>query len=84
MPRRWAARSAPNYVSVNVSATQLLQAGFAERIRRRVAAAGLEPSRLVVEITESQIVQDDDHIWDDLADLRKLGIQIAIDDYGTG
>ena len=79
-----AARSAPNYVSVNVSATQLLQPGFAERTRRRVAAAGLEPSRLVVEITESQIVQDDDHIWDDLADLRELGIQIAIDDYGTG
>jgi diguanylate cyclase (GGDEF)-like protein len=78
------ARSAPSYVSVNVSATQLLQPGFAERTRRRVAAAGLEPSRLVVEITESQIVQDDDHIWDDLADLRKLGIQIAIDDYGTG
>ena len=79
-----AARSAPRYVSVNVSASQLLQPGFAERTRRRVVAAGLEPSRLVVEITESQIVQDDDHIWDDLADLRELGIQIAIDDYGTG
>ncbi len=78
------ARSAPGYVSVNVSATQLVQPGFAERIRRMVSAAGLEPSRLVVEITESQIVQDDEHIWDDLADLRELGIQVAIDDYGTG
>lgn len=78
------ARSAPKYVSVNVSATQLLQPDFAERTRRHVEAAGLDPSGLVVEITESQIVQDHDHIWDDLADLRELGIQVAIDDYGTG
>ena len=47
------------------------------------AAAG-HPSRLVVEITESQIVHDDEHIWDDLAELRDLGIRVAIDDYGTG
>lgn len=78
------ARSAPGYVSVNVSAAQLLQPDFAERTRRRVAIAGLDPSRLVIEITESQVIQDDKHVWHDLADLRDLGIRVAIDDYGTG
>ena len=72
------------YVSVNVSVAQLRLAGFIERIRIQLAESGFDPEALVIEITESQIVGDDERIWDDLADLRTSGVRIAIDDYGTG
>jgi EAL domain-containing protein (putative c-di-GMP-specific phosphodiesterase class I) len=72
------------FVSVNVSATQLLTPGFAERTRDLIATVGVDPSRLVLEITESLAIGDTERIWDDFTDLRGDGIQVAIDDYGTG
>ena len=45
--------------------------------------SGLHPSRLIVEVTES-VLLDDAHVIDDLAALRDLGVRIAIDDFGTG
>ncbi|HEY2793732.1 MAG TPA: EAL domain-containing protein [Micromonosporaceae bacterium] len=72
------------YISVNVSVAQLRLTGFTDRIREQLASSPLEPSRVVVEITESQLVGDDERIWDDLAELRKTGVRVAIDDYGTG
>ena len=72
------------YVSVNVSAAQLLAPGFTSHIRRQLMAVDIDPSRLVVEITETLRLHDDNPIWDDLAKLRELGVRIAIDDYGTG
>jgi EAL domain-containing protein (putative c-di-GMP-specific phosphodiesterase class I) len=84
--RRWedAAPDHPPYVGVNVSARQFRSAGFVERIRHRLAATGLAPDRLHLEITESLLLRDDDRVWDDLARLRALGVRIAIDDFGTG
>jgi diguanylate cyclase (GGDEF)-like protein len=72
------------YVSVNVSVAQLRIPGFIAGIRRHLRNTTIDPQRVVVEITESQLVQDDEKIWDDLADLRTSGVRIAIDDYGTG
>jgi diguanylate cyclase (GGDEF)-like protein len=72
------------YVSVNVSVAQLRLPGFIGRIRSQLRSSGVDPERIVVEITESQLVSDDEQIWDDLADLRTSGVRIAIDDYGTG
>ncbi|HKE63899.1 MAG TPA: bifunctional diguanylate cyclase/phosphodiesterase [Micromonosporaceae bacterium] len=72
------------YVSVNVSPTQLRQPDFNERVRDAIAAAGLEPTRLVIEMTETQPLDDDDEIWDVLEALSDAGMRIAIDDYGTG
>jgi EAL domain-containing protein (putative c-di-GMP-specific phosphodiesterase class I) len=38
----------------------------------------------MIEITESLLLRDDEQVWDDLAELRSIGIRIAIDDFGTG
>jgi diguanylate cyclase (GGDEF)-like protein/PAS domain S-box-containing protein len=72
------------YVSVNVSVRQFRAPGFVETVQAHLAAAGLPPSRLMVEITESLLLPDEQQVWDDLSTLRTLGIRIAIDDFGTG
>jgi diguanylate cyclase (GGDEF)-like protein/PAS domain S-box-containing protein len=74
----------PPYVSVNVSVQQFQSSGFIDTIHRLLADLGLPPSRLVLEITESLLLRDDDKVWDDLKRLRERGIRVAIDDFGTG
>ncbi|MCP2323853.1 diguanylate cyclase (GGDEF)-like protein/PAS domain S-box-containing protein [Hamadaea flava] len=78
-----ATRDAP-YVSINVSVHQFRSPGFVAGVRRAVADAGVPPDRLLLEITESLLLRDDDQIWDDLVELRRAGIRVAIDDFGTG
>jgi len=72
------------YISVNVSARQFRSAGFTTTVRDVLTESGLDPQRLMLEITESLLLRDDDGVWQDLDRLRTLGIQIAIDDFGTG
>jgi len=72
------------YVSVNVSVAQMRLEGFMQRIRDHMTRSGLDPSCAVIEITESQLVHHDEEIWADLAKLRRTGVRVAIDDYGTG
>ncbi|GAA4707654.1 putative bifunctional diguanylate cyclase/phosphodiesterase [Phytohabitans rumicis] len=72
------------YVSVNVSARQFRDAGFVASVRRHLTAAGLPPDRLVLEITESLLLRDDEQVRQDLATLRDIGVRVAIDDFGTG
>ncbi|HEX6871344.1 MAG TPA: EAL domain-containing protein, partial [Micromonosporaceae bacterium] len=72
------------YVSVNVSARQFRMPDFANRVRRELDRVGLPPSALMLEITESLLLRDDDQVWSDLTTLRQSGIRIAIDDFGTG
>jgi diguanylate cyclase (GGDEF)-like protein/PAS domain S-box-containing protein len=84
--RTWeqAAPHDPPYVSVNVSARQFRRPGFVDLLGQRLDAARLAPGRLVVEITESLLLRDDDEVWEDFKRLRRQGIRIAIDDFGTG
>ncbi|NUR51765.1 MAG: EAL domain-containing protein [Hamadaea sp.] len=72
------------YVSVNVSAWQFRNSAFADRVLSGLADRGLAPGLLMLEITESLLVRDDDRLWRDLARLRQAGVRIAIDDFGTG
>jgi diguanylate cyclase (GGDEF)-like protein len=82
---QWQRPSGPSpYVSVNVSARQFRNPGFAERVDRQLAAAGLPPSRLMIELTESVLFKGEDHVWAELASMRDTGIRLAIDDFGTG
>ncbi|HSP64942.1 MAG TPA: EAL domain-containing protein [Candidatus Deferrimicrobium sp.] len=76
----------PLWVSVNISARQLQQPGFVDEVLEVVAESGLPPSALVLELTES-IVLDDANAAASIAKLEALkrtGIRIAIDDFGTG
>jgi diguanylate cyclase (GGDEF)-like protein/PAS domain S-box-containing protein len=71
-------------VSVNVSAVQLARPGFADDVARILHATGLDPSRLVLELTESVLLDRDGVAVASLGKLRELGIRLAIDDFGTG
>jgi diguanylate cyclase (GGDEF)-like protein/PAS domain S-box-containing protein len=71
-------------VSVNVSARQFRQPDLDARIRALVDAAGLDPSLLELEITESQLMHDPEHGVRMVKALHEHGFRIAIDDFGTG
>jgi EAL domain-containing protein (putative c-di-GMP-specific phosphodiesterase class I) len=45
---------------------------------------GMEPAALVLEVTESVFVEDNDRVIQMLTDLKSLGLQLALDDFGTG
>jgi EAL domain-containing protein (putative c-di-GMP-specific phosphodiesterase class I) len=70
--------------SVNLSATSLSTAGFADRILEAAAHHGLPPAALVLEITESASVSNLGHTLANLARLRIHGFKLSIDDFGTG
>ncbi|SFF55752.1 PAS domain S-box-containing protein/diguanylate cyclase (GGDEF) domain-containing protein [Actinoplanes philippinensis] len=72
------------YMSVNVSVRQFRESGFVEQVRTALANTGVPPEALMLEITETLLVKDDERIWTDLGVLREMGIRIAIDDFGTG
>jgi diguanylate cyclase (GGDEF)-like protein len=72
------------HVAVNISAAQFRSAGLDEVILNALAGAGLEASRLEIEITESVLVQDKAGTLAVLHRLRELGVRIALDDFGTG
>ena len=71
-------------VRVNVSARQFDEDGLVEDAMAALAASGLEPSRLCLELTESTLMRDIDYALDVLQRLKKLGVLVAIDDFGTG
>ena len=74
----------PLRVSVNVSPKQFRQPGFAAEVAATLARNGLEPGRLVLEITESVFIQDATLAVEVLTALRLLGVRLALDDFGTG
>jgi EAL domain-containing protein (putative c-di-GMP-specific phosphodiesterase class I) len=83
--RSWTVNAGrPLYVSVNVSVRQFRASGFVNTVATTLARESLPPERLVLEITESLLLRDDDAVWEDLKRLRNMGIRIAIDDFGTG
>ncbi len=72
------------YLSINVSVRQFRTPGLIDTIRRELERTGLPPDRLLLEITESLLLRDDERVWHDLTALRDIGIRVAIDDFGTG
>ncbi len=71
-------------VAVNVSGRQLLDADVVEDTRAALVAAGIEPGAIVLEITESVLMQHTAGVLERLRDLKTLGVGLAIDDFGTG
>jgi PAS domain S-box-containing protein len=70
-------------VAVNVSARQVRSGELVPDVISALETSGLPSSRLIVEITES-VLLDDSHVLEDLTVLRQLGVRVAIDDFGTG
>jgi diguanylate cyclase (GGDEF)-like protein/PAS domain S-box-containing protein len=71
-------------VAVNLSAVQFRNPSLALSIVSALSASGLDASRLVLEITETVLLQDDRAILDALHQIRALGARISMDDFGTG
>jgi diguanylate cyclase (GGDEF)-like protein/PAS domain S-box-containing protein len=72
------------YVSVNVAGSQLQEPRFVPDVRDALRDTGLAPGRLVVEVTESALIEDSAGNVLRLEQLRDIGIRLAIDDFGTG
>lgn len=80
------ARSWPEHikVNVNVSPEQLLEPGFHDEVVQALAATGLRPERLEIEVTESIFLRDATVARNALEQVMALGCSVALDDFGTG
>jgi diguanylate cyclase (GGDEF)-like protein len=71
------------FVAVNVSARQIMR-GLQAQVNAALSETGLDPHCLEIEITEHSMVEDIDSNVEQLRTLRELGVQVAVDDFGTG
>ena len=83
---RWNAESGERSVSVsvNISARQIVEPGLPEAVSDALAASGLEPERLSLEITESVLLEPDGDTLATLERIQRLGVRLSMDDFGTG
>ena len=77
-------RSEDLSISINVSSRQLREPGFSDDVERILHETELDPQRVVLEVTESVLVDDVVGAQLRLAQLRSLGVRIALDDFGAG
>ena len=83
--QRWRRSTSPDLrLSVNLSARQLRQPEFPDRVTRILCESGLDPDALELEITESMLMEHGSMVIGTLHALRSLGVRVAIDDFGTG
>jgi diguanylate cyclase (GGDEF)-like protein/PAS domain S-box-containing protein len=80
----WQAQGIQPRVSFNVSPRELHRPDFAADLGERLRSAGADPSLLTMELTESATLREPERIGPLLRDLRALGLQLAIDDFGAG
>lgn len=80
----WQISGRPVIVSINVSALQFQQGDFVERVDSAIREAGLDPTLLELELTESILIKDIHETLSRLHALAALGVSLAIDDFGTG
>jgi diguanylate cyclase (GGDEF)-like protein len=81
---RWHADGQELTVSVNVSATNLLDSDFVDMVRSAVERSGVRPDSLILEITETCIISDYERSRNVIDQLQHLGIVTSIDDFGAG
>ncbi len=84
--RRWHAELGREWVqcSVNLSVRDLQQPDLVESVRAALDETGVRPDRLVLEITESAVMESAAGTVDTLHRLKALGVRVALDDFGTG
>lgn len=80
----WAERGVRPQVAINISPRVLTDLSFTDFLAREILQAGVDPSRLTLEVTESVLLSDSGRITSTLANLEAMGIRLSIDDYGTG
>ena len=81
---QWKSKGIIVQVAVNVSAKALTDLNFPDQLQEKLIEHKLDPSQLIIEITESAINDDISHVLDILTRIRMKGIHLSIDDFGTG
>jgi diguanylate cyclase (GGDEF)-like protein/PAS domain S-box-containing protein len=71
-------------VAVNLSARHFRRSDIGRVVQRALQDSGLAPRRLEIEITEGLLIENPDEVIEKLAEIRALGVTIAMDDFGTG
>ena len=74
----------PLAVSINISGRQLQERGIIEEVRAALKETGVAPDAVILEITESVLMQQTEFVLERLQHLKTLGVRLAIDDFGTG
>lgn len=74
----------PLSMSVNVSSQQLTNAEFVGQLKELLDGSGIDPSSLILEMTETAVVRDLDVVRENLEASRRLGVVVAVDDFGSG
>ena len=72
------------YMAVNLSARQLLAPDLVENVGRIIADSAVDPASIVLEITESAMIENADKSIPVLEQLQSLGVRLYMDDFGTG
>jgi diguanylate cyclase (GGDEF)-like protein len=73
-----------NAISVNISASEFCAKDFVENVRITLSETGLDPHCLQLEVTENVLMRDVENSSARLEKLKEMGIQVAVDDFGTG
>jgi len=71
-------------LSINVLPADICRDGYERWLLEEIEAVGIDPGRVTAEITESALLSDQEAVAERLARLRKAGVRIAVDDFGTG
>lgn len=82
--KKWRQEGHDLHMSVNFSYPQLLDVGFAEYMREVLKEINLEPEKMILELTESYLVRNDEGLKRSLQKIMEIGVQLALDDFGTG
>ncbi|GIU97969.1 MAG: hypothetical protein KatS3mg013_1772 [Actinomycetota bacterium] len=82
--RAWQELDIDLEVGFNLSPRQFWQPDLSQRIVEQIRAGGIDPGRIMVEVTESSAMLDPDRAQGILEELHAAGLQIAVDDFGTG
>jgi EAL domain-containing protein (putative c-di-GMP-specific phosphodiesterase class I) len=82
--KEWQRAGLDTTVAVNISASNLLDVELPEQIRTLLAVRNLQPTSLMLEVTETTLMVDPTRAAELLSRLQTIGVRISIDDYGTG
>jgi|GEM_PF-6410808 len=76
--------TAPIALNINISGTGLMRDDFVASVSEVITESGMRPQDLVLEVTETVLLEESTASADRLAELKQLGVRLALDDFGTG
>lgn len=83
--KRWQEKNNPDfYISINISSTQFSQDDFTDKIKAKLKHYQINPDNILLELTETALLDNQRQVMKHCQELSQLGIKIALDDFGTG